>query len=208
METNQFISALIKNLCFECVIPAIKEPKIFFVPGRHEENALLAITEGFRLMQDRDFRCLAADGKRFPIENALSFRWALNVASKIPNATIRFQETSEHIGHVDFHLNGFADCAIEFIRNATLAKSKRSRQSTDVNEHLERFTSGKYHWQRFYIINFALTGQEPVLPTDSRYHNRVFTYVHSTNTLYRGNSVFCKPAVSALACPMERQAKK
>ena len=118
-----------------------------------------------------------------------------SVSSKISNATLRFQETSEHIGYVDFNLNGFADYAIEFIRNATKARSNpnlyptESRKSADINEHLERFTSGKYHWQRFFIVKFSMVGVTPVLPDNAAYHDRIFTYVHSSNTLYRGNVV-------------------
>ena len=54
-------------------------------------------------------------------------------------------------------MNGFADCAVEFIRNATKSKFiKTGRQPTDISGHLKRFTSGKYHWSRFFIVNFSM----------------------------------------------------
>ncbi len=201
-DDNQFISALIKNLCLDNILPASNGKKVHLKSGMFEENSVYVITEGFRNMQETDFRCLIKTDRKLPIENALSFRWALSVSSRIANVTLRFQETSENSGYVDFHLNGFANCAIEFIRNATLVKPEKSPQSTDMDAHLARFTSGKYHWQRFFIVNFSMVQKTPVLPSDAKYHDRVFTYVHSTNTLYRGNEVLCKPAVEALPCPM------
>ena len=74
------------------------------------------------------------------------------------------------------------------------------RSWTDINGHLEKFTCiGKYCLPRFSIVNFAMDPMDrktcPALPSDARYHDRVFTYVHSTNTLYRGtgNKVLCRP---------------
>ena len=204
MDTNQFISALIKNLCLMNIVPRDSIPQIFFNAGMPDENATLAIIEGFKLMEVEDFKCLTNVGRKLPIENALSFKWALCVARRIRNATLRFQESSEHAGYVDFHLNGYSNCAIEFIRNATLAEKKSSRQSTDINAHLERFTSGKYHWKRYFIVNMAMDRRTTlVLPSDARYHDRVFTFVYSTNSLYRGRELICKPAVISLPCPSD-----
>ena len=150
-------------------------------------------------MQARDFRSLS--NNHIPIENALSYKWAFYVSQKISNSSLRCQEASERVGYVDFHLNGFADSVVAFIRNATVkAGSPENRQSTDINGHLERFTSGKYHWKRFFIFNFAMIGSAPILPDDETYHDRIFTYVHSSNILYRGKKVLCTPAVSDLPC--------
>ena len=190
----------IKNLYLIYATPTISESKIYFVPGKPEENTILAITEGLRLMQARDFQSLSSN--HIPIENALSYKWAFYVSQKISNSSLRCQEASERVGYVDFHLNGFANSAIEFIRNATKARSVKSRQSTDINGHLERFSSGQYHWKRFFIFNFAMIGSAPVLPDDEAYHDRIFTYVHSSNILYRGKDVFLMPAVSDLPCPL------
>ena len=79
-------------------------------------------------------------------------------------------------------------------------KEDSCRQSSDIDGHLERFTSGKYPWKSFFIVNFSFIQKEPVLPSNSRYHDRVFTFVYSTNTLYRGANVFCRPAVYSLPC--------
>ena len=96
----------------------------------------MAIKEGFLGLQDLDFQCILNDSRRIPIENALSYRWSLCVLDRIANATLRSQETSEHSGHVDFFLNSFSNCAIEFIRNATLARPGEPPQSTDIDIHL------------------------------------------------------------------------
>ena len=86
-------------------------------------------------------------------------------------------------------LMALVSCIVEFIRNAT--------QGT-CNEHLSRFLSGKYPWKNFIIVNFAMKGSNIVLPTNQHYHNIVFTYVHSENTLYCGNTAIKSPAVSSL----------
>ena len=128
----------------------------------------------------------------------------MGAAKRISNATLRFQETSEQAAHVDFHLNGSSNCAIEFIRNATLAERVSSHQSSDMNSHLERFTSGKYHWERFFIANLVMDRRTAlVLPSDVRYHDRVFTFIFSTNSLYRGSNLVSKPAVISLSCPAD-----
>lgn len=201
-DKQQFISALIKNLCLEKVQIARSEGKKKFTPGMFEENSVMAIKEGFLGLQDLDFQCILNDSRRIPIENALSYRWSLCVLDRIANATLRSQESSEHSGHVDFFLNSFSNCAIEFIRNATLARPGKLPQSTDIDTHLLRFTSNNYHWKRFFIVNFSMERKTPVLPSDASYHDRIFTYVHSTNILYRGNKFLCKPAVLSLPCPM------
>ncbi len=45
---------------------------------------------------------------------------------------------------------------------------------------------------------------DPVLPSDEKY-DRVFTYVHSKNIFYRGNEVFCIPAVASLPCSIDQK---
>lgn len=68
-------------------------------------------------------------------------------------------------------------------------------------EHLKRFTSGPYNFENFALLNFAMERRKGlVLPRDTQYHNKVYTYVHSTNTLYRGNQAIRAPAVKCLPC--------
>jgi len=74
-------------------------------------------------------------------------------------------------------------------------------RTTDIDEHLERFLTGKYNWKRFAIINFAMKKNEIVLPRNSTYHENVYTYVHGMNTLYRGKVAIERPAVHGLECP-------
>ena len=121
-----------------------------------------------------------------PIENALSFNWAKHVCSSFTNIHIETQ-VSSNSGWVDYYVNGYCDHAVEFIRNATL-------QVCDV--HLNRFISGKYNWKNFVVINFAMNSTNVVLPSDSKYRNIFFTYVHLTNTLYQGANAIKSPATS------------
>jgi hypothetical protein len=174
------------------ILTTTKEPKMFYSPGRNRENAFLAITEGFRNMTEDDFRCISSVNS-IPIENALSFRWAHCVSNALPNATLRFQEPSQDVGYVDFYLNGNSDYAIAF---------KTRRYSTDINDHFSRYKSGKYHWKKFFIVNFDMIGDTPALPDDETLHDKIFTYVHSTNTLFLVKEVFIMPAVAELPCRM------
>jgi hypothetical protein len=105
---------------------------------------------------------------------------------KIPNAYITFQERSAS-GMVDLYLNSFADTAIEVLLDATQTSDKRNRRSQDIDEHLERFHDAKYDWKRYVLFNFAMKNSKVVLPMDPSAHDKVFTFVRSTNTLYRGN---------------------
>ena len=109
---------------------------------------------------------------------------------KYSNVYMKAQITYPNSGYADFYVNGACNCVVEFIRNATQA-------SCDI--HLNRFLSGKYPWKNFIIVNFAMKGSTIVLPTNQHYHNIVFTYVHSENTLYCGNTAIKSPAVSSLA---------
>lgn len=88
-------------------------------------------------------------------------------------------------GYVDFYVDGYCDHAVEFIRNATVA---------NCDEHVSRFTLGKYHWKNFVLVNFAMDSPKVVLPTNEAFHDIFFTYVHSSNTLYRGAKAIKSPA--------------
>ena len=175
-----------------------------------EQNAEDVIMAGFELMEERDFQ--AAKGM-VPVENALSFNWAKRVLSVYRNAYLRSQESSKNKGCVDFYLNGFADdIAIEFIRNGCIGSEvAESTQSIDISAHLERFTKPenygktKYHWKRFALVNLNMKGNKLVLPLETVYHDRIYTYMHSSNTLYRGKIPIKAPAVGALPCshPLE-----
>jgi hypothetical protein len=196
-DNNHLISALFKNICLESLLrPNPNEEMIALAPGKFEENSVLVITEGFFNMHKSDFECLKNADSMIPIEDALSYRWSQGVLRKFTGVTLMFRETSEHRGYVDILLSGYASCAIEFIQNATRAQPGKRPQSTDIDEHLARLTSGKYNGKRFFIVNFSIERNEPVLPRDKKYHDIVFTYVHSTNTLYRGSKVLSKPAVA------------
>jgi hypothetical protein len=146
------------------------------------DNVKCVIIEGFSRMDVSDLSVI--ETAYTPIENALSFNWAKHVCASFTNIHIDAQVTSKS-GYVDYYVDGYCDHAVEFIRNATLSKS---------DEHLKRFLDGKYHWKNFVIVNFAMKGTDVVLPSDSKYHDIFFTYVHTTNTLYQGAKAIKSPA--------------
>jgi hypothetical protein len=55
----------------------------------------------------------------------------------------------------------------------------------DIDERLARLRNVKYPPKRFVLFNFATT-TDIVLPRDETAHDKVYTYLHKTNTLYRG----------------------
>ncbi len=165
----------------------INEPRYLSKTIEPERNAEKVIVTGFELMKHIDFECLER-GNKVAIENALSYNWATKVISGFRNAYLRSQETSSNNkGHVDYYLNGFADTAIEFIRDATTKTEKaKNVRDTDIDLHLNRFLTKDYPWKRFAIVNFAISHRKIVLPKDSAHHEKIYTYVHKTNSLYRG----------------------
>jgi hypothetical protein len=46
-----------------------------------------------------------------------------------------------------------------------------------------------------------MTNDKITLPRDAVHHDKVFTYVHVSNTLYRGTTPLSSPAVLKLPCP-------
>jgi len=200
-DTDGFISTLIFNICLAKKKLTLRnvEIKKLTTEKSPEENAEEVIIAGFRSMEKVDFYCLI-DIYKVPVENSLSYSWALKAKSSFSNVFLRSQERSIGTGLVDFYLNGYADTAIEFIRDATIVKSGGPR-STDIDEHLGRFLNKEYyHWNRFLIVNLAMKGDKLILPQNSAYHKNVFTYVHETNTLYRGSTAIVRPAVHSLEC--------
>ena len=116
-----------------------------------EENAEEVIIAGFELMKSNDFECLFGTDK-IPTENTLSYNWTVRVISCVANAFLRSQESSAHIGYVDYYLNSFADTASVMLRRLFLKKpisvkppsqakmGKKILQQKQEPEHLEVWT--------------------------------------------------------------------
>ena len=155
-------------------------------------------------MTKADFSCMDNTITKTPIENALSLSWAKSAILSFSNFYMRSQVTSPHSGFADYYINGNCNCIIEFIRNGSTAT---------CDEHLNRFLSGDYPWERFILVNFDMREAKTitssatsrgrgrvkvVLPTNKKYHDIFFTYIHSENTLYRGNIAILSPAVEQI----------
>ena len=112
---------------------------------------------------------------------------------------LHFQERGVK-GVVDFYLNGFADTAIEVILDATQTIDETTKgQSQDMDAHQKRFHEGQYHWKRYVLFNFAMSNDKIILPRDTSAHDMTYTFVRSTNTLYRGLTLIKTPAVPKLS---------
>lgn len=200
-DGGDFISRFLVNACLSGVKPGTDDGVLYLTKKKKtpEENTEMVIVEGLSGMEDSDFKCLRHKSG-VKVENGVSFNWAYKARIKIPNAYLHFQERATS-GAVDFYLNGFADTAIVVMLDATqTADPKNKRQSQDIDGHQERFHDGKYDWKRYVLFNFAMTTKDTViLPRDKSAHDKVYTYVRSTNTLYRGDKPIKSPAIPNLS---------
>ena len=128
-DTKSFIPVLFKNMVFQNKTLLFSHQSILFDPSKPDDNAMMAIAAGFLLMNPGDFKLTSPSSTdtivEFPIENALSYKWSLGASKSIENAYLWFQQKSEISGYVDFYLNRYSDCVIEFIRNGTVTKKRR-----------------------------------------------------------------------------------
>ena len=201
-ETRDVISRFLVNVCLANEME-YRNAVYLDESQTPEANTELAITEGLSHMQDCDFKCFtAADNSRIRIENAISYNWACRVRAKIPNAYLSFQKREAIFGAgvVELYLNGIADTAIEVMIDATRKTDLDTNdvQSRDIDDHLQRFKDRQDDYERFVLLNFALTKDKVVLPRDKTAHDKVYTFVLSSNTLYRGDKVLRCPAIPNL----------
>ena len=199
---NRIISTLLKNESLQRIGPTGNTEILMYVDNAKspEENMELVIVEGLYNMEPSTF----TSPFRSPTEDALSNSWAQSAKSFIRNVHLTSQMQVETGGRMDFYVNGAVDHGLEFIRNATQTRVPivpgKKGQSADIDEHLHRFLSGRYPFERYVIFNFAMKGKAPVLPRSEEHHNKVYTYLHATNSLYRGSKCIKAPAVKRLSC--------
>jgi hypothetical protein len=191
-EAGDFISRFLVNACLSGVQPRTDGVLYLDKKNTHEENTELVIVQGLSGMDVSDFKCWR--------HKSLSFNWAHKARVKVPNAYLHFQERAV-ASVVDFHLNGFADTAIEVMLDATqTADPKTTGQSHDIDAHHRRFCDDKYNnWKRYVLFNFAMSNDKIILPRDTSAHDKVYTFVRSTNTLYRGMKPLKTPAIPNLS---------
>ena len=185
------------NAFLSAVKPGTRDIVYFDKTKSHEGNIELVIIEGLSAMEDSDFKCFRNEsGTR--VEDGVSFNWAHKARTRVPNACLHYEVRGES-GSVDFYLNS-SDTAIELMLNATqTADPNSARQSQDIDEHRKRFSPYKYQWKNYVLFNFAMKGDRVVLPRDTSVHDKVYTFVRSTNTLYRGNNLIRSPAIPNLS---------
>lgn len=204
-DKNNVVSALLLNECLAWVganeeTGVGKRDKRVDGTESSQEKLKALVIEGLSRMQPCDFE---SHSKKWRIENALSFNWATRAWSAYRNLHLSYQEPQGGTW-VDFFVNGSINGAVEVLRDATQRQSPSAKPgSQDIDEHLERFTSGQYAIENFVLLNFAMTYRRGglVLPKDAAHHDQVFTYVHSENALYCGSKFITAPAVHSMSCP-------
>ena len=201
-EKKSILSTLLANEHMRLIAPARLEEIVFLEDndGR-QHNLEVLIKTGLQKMSE--IQPIGPDGK-WPIENALSYDWATEATKFVGNVHLEFQASAGR-GWVDFYVNGRIDTGLEVIRNATQTAQEGSKGgSADIDDHLERFTSGKYFFNHFALLNFALENKKLVLPRDKTHHDKVYTYHLASNALYRGSECIQPNAVRMIASPMPR----
>jgi len=204
-DKKNIISALLMSEFLAQVQPAAAAPELMYLDkdDTPEHSLEKLIIEGLYRMKAHELTC-TTNVTGWPIENALSHNWACNVKALFANVHLEFQHPINGSNKwVDMSVNGFVNGAIEALRNATKTQSHAAKAgSQDIDEHLQRFLTGAYREKKnFALFNFAMEGKI-VLPRDSDYHQKVYTYDHLTNSLYRGGECIRAPAVAELPCPV------
>lgn len=194
------VSTLLLNEGLRRSVSASSEHATYLDPNSTpEENVEKLIIEGLYYMEPSELKSISSTSG-WPIENALSFNWARSVLSRFRNVHMEFQAPTNG-KWMDFYVNGVVNCGVEIIRNATRTVSEGAEGgSADIDSHLNRFLSGEYAVSRFVIFNFNLKNEVLVLPKNTKFENHVYTYMHTTNTLFRGRRAIRAPAVGKLEC--------
>jgi hypothetical protein len=204
LDKQSIISSLLLNICLGHVKRVAE--KAVYLDDQHspQENMEKLLSEGLYRMEPHELVC-TTNSTGWPIENALSFNWARSVKAHFANVHLEFQKPING-RWMDFYVNGLINGGLEMLRNATQTASANAKAgSQDIDQHLQRFVSGDYAEEHFALFNFAMDGKI-VLPKDTAHHGKVYTYDHSTNSLYRGNERIRSPAVAKLKCqtPLSR----
>ncbi len=195
-------STFLANVILERVA-ITEDPKIYISDtNTPQENLELLIVNGLANMESSDFECANKRSKDewVKVEDGMSMSWAISVSKSVRNVFMEFQSRAAQ-GRVDFYCNGIIDGVIENLCDATKTMNIASKGgSQDIDEHHSRFTSQKYQWSNWAILNFEMSKskEERILPRDETYHSRVYTYVHADNTLYQGKAPIKSPAVLSL----------
>ena len=101
---------------------------------------------------------------------------------------------------MDVYVNTIVDAGVEVLRNAIQTVSDNATVgSQDIDMKLDKFLKRQYHVDLFAVLNFSMDGRKQIiLPKKKVYHDRVYTYQHSTNRLYRGDKLPKQHAVFKL----------
>lgn len=182
--------------------PKIAETPIYLKKQAPAKNIQLLIEQGLAEMSNEDFTCINHEGN-FCVENALSFNWGSKVLKKIPNVFLRFQiRPVSGRGLLDFYVNSFVDCVIEVLVDGSKMDERLSGFTGKMfykNGLVENVKIRYQDVERFVLLNFVMTKKEIQLPFDKAHHDKVYTFIRATNTLYRGNKMIKRPAIPKLS---------
>jgi hypothetical protein len=173
------------------------------------------IAVGLRFMDIDDF--LEPTNMNSKYENSLGFSWATRIKMAISNVYMSFQtqvipdrKTRGANPQVDMFFNGRLNTHVELSRNATSAvlTSKFDRfakeRVVDCKEY-DVGSPGPYsQWENYAIVNFVVSDKRKVvMPSNTKYNDdvytdKLYTFIKSTNTLYRGKNVISTNVVALL----------
>jgi hypothetical protein len=159
---------------------------------QHQLNLEVIIRSGLELMVPADFD----EGSQFSkvsykAENGIGFSWCIRAKQKVTNLYVAAQARGVS-GLVDFIVDGIVGGAIELVVNGN-----------KMDEHSRRFSDRKYPWRYNAILNIQLRGNKVILPSSQcNYdHEKVYTYILETNTLFKGKQSLVVGVASAMVTP-------
>jgi hypothetical protein len=187
VEKKDVVSSLLINEYLAAIQPTSSAIALS-ADAEPQHNLELLIVLGLTHMDSADFHCVKKPGST-PVENALSAAWSVMAKQNVSNVFLQSQSRAES-GFVDYYCNGFINGAVEFLVNGHTFET-----------HINRFHEKKYNYQNWALFNFSMGKGKVVLPKDEKLHDKVYTYVHASNALYRGTIVIKQPAVESRPAP-------
>ncbi len=205
-----FTSDLLVNFVLSKISLAVSTPVLLDESKDWQDNVEILLTAGLRNMTEDDF--LEPNSSNLKYENSIGFNWAWRTKQAVKNVYLTAQTTpserTEGRGQsptVDFYVNGRINAALELVRNADSSMLCQKFDKFKVVQTIGKNAGkpGPYRqWERNAVLNLELTRvQEPKLAANDGQNNRLWTFMKTTNTLFRGSRAVQHNVVRALASP-------
>jgi hypothetical protein len=198
---NRFVSPLLTTEVFLNSDIDFLIDKITLDETEKTPYAQQIILAGLRDMTEEDFKDVHFE--RVAVENAIGFKWAINLKSVLPNVWISPQvrtKYAEHAGRgakplIDFYFNGRMNLGIE------LALNLKFDGKSGIRSHLERFDKDYARYEKNGVVLHFDTNTSDA---PDKNEARLYTFLKKRNELYRGSSLIQSNVAINLQSPPVR----